>query len=87
MTSTLLRERNQITIPDPVVQAAGLHPQKDFIEWRFGGGEIRGRKLVPAPGRDGKIVRDRKTGLVYIDSDVSEAEARAAVLDLNPIRE
>ena len=46
MNDTLLREKNQVTLPTEVVEAAGLTPTKDRIDWRFEAGEIRGRKLV-----------------------------------------
>ena len=41
------------------VEAAGLKPN-DQVDWRFEDGEIRGRKLVPHPGRErmcGKLVK------------------------------
>ena len=46
MNDTLLREKNQVTLPTEIVEAAGLTPTKDRIDWRFEAGEIRGRKLT-----------------------------------------
>jgi hypothetical protein len=38
----------QTTLPADVCQAAGLKAS-DQVEWRFEEGEIRGRKVQPAP--------------------------------------
>ena len=46
VNDTLLREKNQVTLPTEIVEAAGLTPTKDRIDWRFEAGEIRGRKLT-----------------------------------------
>jgi len=46
VNDTLLREKNQITLPTEIVEAADLTPTKDRIDWRFEAGEIRGRKLT-----------------------------------------
>ena len=46
VNDTLLREKNQITLPTEIVEAAGLTPTKDRIDWRFEAGEIRGRTLT-----------------------------------------
>ena len=46
MQATKIRPKNQITLPAPVVAAAGLAVD-DEVSWRFEGGEIRGVKLVP----------------------------------------
>ena len=48
MSQTAIREKRQTTIPQEVCDAAGLEPG-DKVVWRFEDGEIRGRKLVPAP--------------------------------------
>lgn len=50
MSDTLLREKNQITLPGDIVQSAGLSPS-DRIACRFEGGEIIGRKLEGAKGQ------------------------------------
>jgi bifunctional DNA-binding transcriptional regulator/antitoxin component of YhaV-PrlF toxin-antitoxin module len=47
MSATVVRERNEITLPGDILEAAGIHV-KDQVEWRFEDGEIRGRKLDPA---------------------------------------
>ncbi len=46
MSATVLREKRQTTLPQDVVEAAGLKPN-DLVDWRFEDGEIRGRKLEP----------------------------------------
>jgi bifunctional DNA-binding transcriptional regulator/antitoxin component of YhaV-PrlF toxin-antitoxin module len=47
MKATAVREKRQTTLPADICEAAGIKPF-DQIEWRFEGGEIRGRKLIPA---------------------------------------
>jgi hypothetical protein len=87
MRASLLRDRNQVTLPGEVVEAAGLVPQHDYIAWRFESGEIRGRKQSPAPDRTGRVARDRKTGLLFWDGDISAEEAENAALSANFNRE
>jgi bifunctional DNA-binding transcriptional regulator/antitoxin component of YhaV-PrlF toxin-antitoxin module len=43
-----MREKRQVTLPQEVVEAAGIKID-DQVDWRFEGGEIRGRKLTPQP--------------------------------------
>ena len=83
MRASLLRERNQVTLPGEVVEAAGLVPQHDYITWRFEFGEIRGRKQAPVLGRTGRVAQDRKTGLLFWDGDISAEEAENAALSAN----
>jgi bifunctional DNA-binding transcriptional regulator/antitoxin component of YhaV-PrlF toxin-antitoxin module len=46
MSATVVRAKRQTTLPEDVCQAAGIRI-RDQVEWRFEGGEIRGRKLAP----------------------------------------
>jgi bifunctional DNA-binding transcriptional regulator/antitoxin component of YhaV-PrlF toxin-antitoxin module len=46
MSATVVREKRQVTLPQEVVQAAGIQVD-DQVDWRFEDGEIRGKKLVP----------------------------------------
>jgi bifunctional DNA-binding transcriptional regulator/antitoxin component of YhaV-PrlF toxin-antitoxin module len=46
MSATVVREKRQVTLPQEVVQAAGIKVD-DQVDWRFEDGEIRGKKLVP----------------------------------------
>ncbi len=46
MHATAIRDQRQTTLPEEVVDAAGL-AVGDRVEWRFEEGEIRGRKLPP----------------------------------------
>lgn len=55
MNDTLLREKNQVTLPTEIVDAAGLVPSKDRIVWRYEAGEIRGRKLTRRMSKDDVI--------------------------------
>ena len=47
MSATIVREKNQTTLPADVLAQAGIRP-RDQVEWRFQDGEIRGRKLMSA---------------------------------------
>ena len=46
MSATVVREKRQVTLPQAVLQAAGIKVD-DQVDWRFEDGEIRGKKLVP----------------------------------------
>lgn len=46
MSATVVREKNQTTLPADVLEAAGVRP-KDHVDWSFEDGKIVGRKLVP----------------------------------------
>ena len=48
MSTTVVREKRQVTLPQEVVQAAGIKVD-DQVDWRFEDGEIRGKKLEPEP--------------------------------------
>ena len=48
MNTTVVREKRQVTLPQEVVQAAGIRVD-DQVDWRFEDGEIRGKKLEPEP--------------------------------------
>jgi hypothetical protein len=45
MSATIVRKKNQTTLPSDVLAAAGIQPM-DMVDWRFEAGEIRGRKIV-----------------------------------------
>lgn len=47
MSATAIWDKRQTTLPQDVAEAAGLRPG-DQVDWRFEGGEIRGRKLERA---------------------------------------
>jgi len=87
MRASLLRERNQVTLPGEVVEAAGLVPQTDYISWRFESGEIRGRKQIQSPARAGAVAKDKVTGLLFWDGDITDEEAEDAALLANLDRE
>ncbi|HET7624691.1 MAG TPA: hypothetical protein VFM25_05445 [Verrucomicrobiae bacterium] len=85
MSDTLLREKNQITIPGDIVRAAGLSPS-DRIAWRFEHGEIHGRKVAPEPvcARQSRLAEDSTTGMLYFDCDLSYEEMESASLADHP---
>lgn len=45
MSASIVRERNQTTLPSEVLAAAGVRV-KDQVDWTFEDGKIVGRKLV-----------------------------------------
>jgi bifunctional DNA-binding transcriptional regulator/antitoxin component of YhaV-PrlF toxin-antitoxin module len=45
-SATAVRKKRQTTLPAEVCEPAGIEVG-DQIDWRFEGGEIRGRKLIP----------------------------------------
>jgi len=45
MSARVVREKRQVTLPQEVVQAAGIKVD-DQVYWRFEDGEVRGKKLV-----------------------------------------
>jgi bifunctional DNA-binding transcriptional regulator/antitoxin component of YhaV-PrlF toxin-antitoxin module len=45
MSATVIREKGQTTLPAEMSEAAKLRAG-DQVDWRFEGGEIRGRKLA-----------------------------------------
>ncbi len=47
MSATIVRAKNQTTLPADVLAAAGIRP-KDQVDWTFENGKIVGRKLVRA---------------------------------------
>ena len=49
MDSTVVDDKRRTTVPQSVVDAAGLQPN-DQIEWRVEHGEIRGRKVGAEDG-------------------------------------
>lgn len=84
MSATIVRDRRQITLPAEVCEPAQIDVG-DQVDWRFEGGEIRGRKLQPAenPRRAAKLVQDSKTGRFYFDTPISDEEMEAAALNAN----
>ena len=70
MSATIVRAKRQTTLPEDVCQAAGIRI-RDQVDWRYQDGEIRGRKLVPAPGK-AKIVRPVKfKDLLILPQDIA----------------
>lgn len=84
MSATIVRDRRQITLPAEVCEPARIQVG-DQIDWRFEGDEIRGRKLVPivSDRSNAKMVRDRRTGLAYMDVEISDEEMESAALSAN----
>lgn len=84
VSSTIVRERLQITLPAEVCEPAHIEVG-DQIDWRFEGDEIRGRKLAPVPGgrSNAKVVKDPETGMLYLDVPIDADEMEAAALNAN----
>jgi hypothetical protein len=78
MSATVVREKNQTTLPADVVEAAGIRP-KDQVDWRFEDGEIRGRKLVPESGEGGVIDLVKRNGRLYLSKKLGRTEILARI--------
>lgn len=86
MNTSVLTSKNRISLPNEIVEAANLHLH-DEIFWTVDGpGELRGRKLEKAALRPGRIATDPKSGLLFWDSNISDAEAEEAALNANVSR-
>lgn len=69
MSATAVREKRQTTLPSDVCDPAGIEPG-DQIEWRFEGGEIRGRKLVPAEEKVATVKPVLYRGMLILQAEV-----------------
>jgi bifunctional DNA-binding transcriptional regulator/antitoxin component of YhaV-PrlF toxin-antitoxin module len=65
MSATAIGDKRQTTMPQEVLEAAGLRVG-DQVDWRYEAGEIRGRPLIPAelPVVTGRLVK-RAGGLAF----------------------
>ena len=63
MSATIVREKNQTTLPAEVLEAAGIRP-KDQVDWSFEDGKIIGRKLAAVPDVETLDELPRKMGKV-----------------------
>jgi bifunctional DNA-binding transcriptional regulator/antitoxin component of YhaV-PrlF toxin-antitoxin module len=73
MSSTIVRERNQTTLPADVLEAAGVRV-KDQVDWTFEDGKIIGRKLLPKDDVETLDSLPKKPG------KVSNASIREAIV-------
>jgi bifunctional DNA-binding transcriptional regulator/antitoxin component of YhaV-PrlF toxin-antitoxin module len=78
MSATVVREKNQTTLPADVVEAAGLKPS-DKVEWRFEDGEIRGRKLVSQTEEKSRLTLAKRNGRHMLSGQISREEILAAI--------
>jgi len=69
MSATVVRAKRQTTLPEDVCQAAGIRI-RDQIDWRFEDGEIRGRKLVSAPGKTQLVQPVKFKDLLILPPDI-----------------
>lgn len=77
MSTTVMREKRQTTLPQEVADAAGLRPG-DPVQWTFEGGEIRGRKLVPA-ARGSRLKLAKRGGFLLVEGEFSRKDILAAI--------
>jgi bifunctional DNA-binding transcriptional regulator/antitoxin component of YhaV-PrlF toxin-antitoxin module len=83
MSATIVRAKRQTTLPEDVCQAAGIRI-RDQVDWRFQDGEIRGRKLVPAPAKAQTVRPVKFKDLLILPQDIEvdfnrlDQELRAA---------
>ena len=78
MSATAIREKRQTTLPQEVAEAAGLKPG-DQVDWRFEGGEIRGRKLERAEPVIFGLKDVAKGGILPKDWKIDPADIADAV--------
>jgi len=78
VSATIVRKKNQTTLPAEVLAAAGIKP-KDQVDWRFEDGEIRGRKLVPAEDEKPRLTVVKRNGRYMLSGKVSREEILAAI--------
>ncbi|HEX7859991.1 MAG TPA: AbrB/MazE/SpoVT family DNA-binding domain-containing protein [Verrucomicrobiae bacterium] len=78
MSATAIREKRETTLPQDVADAAGLEPG-DQVDWRFEGGEIRGRKLRKAESVTLGVNDVAKGGILPDGWKIDPAEIAAAV--------
>jgi bifunctional DNA-binding transcriptional regulator/antitoxin component of YhaV-PrlF toxin-antitoxin module len=74
MSATVVRDRNQTTLPADVLEAAGIQV-KDQVDWTFEDGKIVGRKLKPDTDVETLETLPKTRG------KVSNASIRKAILD------
>lgn len=86
MNTSILTSKNRISLPQEIVEAARLR-LNDEIFWSVDqAGELHGRKLLPRSVRTGRLVTDRRTGLMFWQGNISDDEAEAAALNANVSR-
>jgi hypothetical protein len=79
MSATVVRERNQTTLPADVLAAAGVRV-KDQVDWTFEDGKIVGRKLVPAKTKDGRVIGlVKRNGWLMLSEKPDKKDVLAAI--------
>ena len=79
MNATLVREKNQVTLPRACDFGSRDRPWRhDWLVRQHPEGEIVGKKLTPQmPGyRKARLVKDKETGMLFLESDppITDAE-------------
>jgi hypothetical protein len=69
MSATIVRAKRQTTLPEDVCHAAGIR-RRDQVGWRYQDGEIRCRKLVPAPVKSHKVRPGKFKDLLILPQDI-----------------
>ena len=86
MNTSILTSKNRISLPAEIVEAAQLE-LNDEIFWSVDKqGELHGRKLSSHFVRLGRMVTDRRTGLVFWKGNITDEEAETAALNANVSR-
>lgn len=76
MSATIVREKNQTTLPADVLEAAGIRP-RDQVDWSFEDGKIVGRKLVTEKEEELTLVR--KGGHLMLSKKLGRKEILARI--------
>ena len=86
MKTSILTSKNRISLPGEIVRAARLR-FNDEISWSVDpSGELHGRKLSTQPVAAGKLMTDRKTGLLFWAGIITDVATEEAALKANDSR-
>lgn len=78
MSATIVGEKNQTTLPDEVVEAAGIRPN-DQVDWSFENGKIIGRKLTSEKEAESRLTVVKRDGHYMLSGKITREEILAAI--------
>ncbi|HEX3800980.1 MAG TPA: hypothetical protein VH413_19970 [Verrucomicrobiae bacterium] len=78
MSATIVRKKNQTTLPADVLAAANIQA-RDQVEWRFEDGEIRGVKLIPKKNEAPRLTVVKRKGRHMLSGKLSREQILAAI--------
>jgi bifunctional DNA-binding transcriptional regulator/antitoxin component of YhaV-PrlF toxin-antitoxin module len=78
VSATIVSEKNQTTLPDEIVEAAGIRPN-DQVDWSFENGKIIGRKLAPEKEEKPGLTVVKRNGHYMLSGNITREEILAAI--------